>query len=347
MSKIDISVIIPIYNAEKYLEHCVKSIVENDDSFAIEIILVNDGSEDKSGQICNKLCEDYPVIKVKHQENKGVSCARNMGLSMAEGKYIMFVDADDEVTGDGLKILFQRAKETEAELIFADIMKVDYNGEVIRKTWDESSRSYEGVELETALLAYLGDPRGYNLLSFVWNKLFVREIICLHQICFNENLKINEDALFVFEYMRYVSKMDYIRKYTYYYYTNRDNIGTNHMEEDPYAYEKSLTVIYQRLKNNPLLYKKAEQYYYHAFVELAIRNMFHIVRCHQGDEHKLYMIISNMLRHETLHLGLKNYKSKSRDNFKIVPFLVYMRQSVLLIWIFRLQIYLKNVGLRR
>lgn len=103
----NISIIIPVYNVQDYLMDCVKSIIDNQDMEGIEILLIDDGSSDKSGYICDKLAEDYSYIKAYHKKNGGLSSARNAGINLAEGKWITFIDSDDLVSKDIYRILRQ------------------------------------------------------------------------------------------------------------------------------------------------------------------------------------------------------------------------------------------------
>ena len=108
-----ISVIVPVYNVEAYLERCVESILQQ--TYAnFELILINDGSADSSGQICDYLASQYENIKVYHIENAGVSNARNMGIQLATGSWVTFIDSDDFVTKDYLKILISAVDDEES-----------------------------------------------------------------------------------------------------------------------------------------------------------------------------------------------------------------------------------------
>ena len=108
-----ISVIVPVYNVEAYLERCVESILHQTYT-NFELILINDGSTDSSGQICNHLASQYENIKVYHIENAGVSNARNMGIQLATGSWVTFIDSDDFVTKGYLEILIGAVDDKES-----------------------------------------------------------------------------------------------------------------------------------------------------------------------------------------------------------------------------------------
>jgi len=105
-----ISIVVPVYNVEEYLEICLKSIIDNYQD-GIEIILVDDGSQDNSSLICDKYSNDYEYIKVKHKKNGGLSSARNVGINESTGKYIWFVDSDDYIKQGSIEKIKKMAEE--------------------------------------------------------------------------------------------------------------------------------------------------------------------------------------------------------------------------------------------
>lgn len=118
-----ITVIIPVYNTEQYLTTCLDSLLQQ--TFQdFEVILIDDGSKDKTGEICDEYSSRFPKIKVIHQKNRGVSAARKIGLEMACGKYIISVDADDWMEEDMLESLFFCAEQNDADITFCDYDKV-------------------------------------------------------------------------------------------------------------------------------------------------------------------------------------------------------------------------------
>ena len=117
-----VSIIVPVYNIENYIRVCVESILaQTYESF--ELILVDDGSKDNSGILCDEYAAIDSRVKVIHKENGGVSSARNTGLQQAKGKWIMYVDGDDWIEPDMIESLIEAAKATEADLVFGDYMK--------------------------------------------------------------------------------------------------------------------------------------------------------------------------------------------------------------------------------
>lgn len=128
MNSVDVSIVVPVYNAETYLKECIESVLQQ--SFSnYEIILVNDGSTDSSGKICDTLAQRDNRIKVFHEENRGVSAARNLALSAVSGNYVIFLDADDYwLSADCLKILVNEAESYNADIVRGEYTAVDANG---------------------------------------------------------------------------------------------------------------------------------------------------------------------------------------------------------------------------
>ena len=142
MFEFEISVIVPVYNVEKYLDKCVRSLLNQKFAYNYEIILVNDGSTDSSGNIEDKYAMEHSMLKVLHKKNGGLSSARNYGLRYARGKYITFVDSDDYVSDDYLSALHSMAMKYDADIVLTQICLM---------TEDEAEK-YHKEEIETELI---------------------------------------------------------------------------------------------------------------------------------------------------------------------------------------------------
>ena len=142
-----ISVIIPVYNAEKYLKQCVDSVL-NQTYKNFEIILVNDGSADSSGKICDDYASRYDFIKVIHKQNGGASSARNEGLKHISGEYIYFLDSDDWLENSALKTMIMCAHSEKADLVFIEAKTVDSNGIEIKGNYDYHKKYDTGKPTE-------------------------------------------------------------------------------------------------------------------------------------------------------------------------------------------------------
>lgn len=176
----EISIITPVYNKSKYLARTVNSILKQ--SFVnYELLLIDDGSTDESGLICDQFAIKDNRIKVFHTENHGVSSARNLGIKNANGKYVCFVDADDYVKKEFLEKLYDSIQKNKTDIAVCDYYEIK-NG---------SRKNYEYRQSE--IISDIYTAVNSNLLCIVWNKLFVREKI---KHLFDEKLSTCEDSIF-------------------------------------------------------------------------------------------------------------------------------------------------------
>ena len=204
---IDISVIVPIYNCEKYLEQCVLSLV-NQSKKEMEIILVNDGSTDQSGQICKRLQNHYPNIVVIHQENGGVTAARNTGLQYTQGKYIGFVDADDYVDNKMYQIMFADMIDNHADLVVGSIIKIKLDG-------SQTTETFEFTCCDS--IHFLIECLNNDQFITCWRCLFKKDIIDNNQIAFTPKRKTGEDQEFVYKYMMHSGTIYNSKQACYFY----------------------------------------------------------------------------------------------------------------------------------
>lgn len=190
-----ISIIIPVYNVEKYLKKCIESLV-NQTFKDFEIICVNDGSTDKSQEILNKYSQKYPFFKILNQDNMGAGIARNNGLKLAEGEYIQFLDGDDYFEPTMLEEMYNKAKEHNTDLIVCSAKKVNEFEEVI-----ENSNPIWPIKLDITPLNTVFNRHNYpneilNMFCVVpWNKLCKKDLLIKNGIEF-QNLSSSNDIAF-------------------------------------------------------------------------------------------------------------------------------------------------------
>ena len=208
-----ISVIVPVYNAERYLKRCVESILMQTYS-NLEVILVDDGSTDNSGKICDDYLKVDSRVRVIHKANGGVSSARNYGLEVAIGKYVTFVDSDDWIENDAIEILYNLLVKNKAECSCFSfyIDKKHYIQEC-----KQNGNTVKVLDSSTAIEFALSNNK---FSGYVWNKLYSLHIIREKAICFDENISICEDLLFNIKYLVCCNKVIYnnIQKYHYFYH---------------------------------------------------------------------------------------------------------------------------------
>lgn len=189
----EISVIVPIYNGENYLRRCLDSILCQ--SFTdFELLLINDGSKDSSGAICDEYATRDNRIRVFHKENGGVSSARNLGLDNMCGEWVAFCDCDDWIESDYLEKMFE--KTLGVDLVLTSIIGEAENGEFI---WKETINDSEDQVSQIVLKNIIG--------RVPHSKLFKREIIERNQIRFDTRMKLAEDTKFNLDYYNYVNAL--------------------------------------------------------------------------------------------------------------------------------------------
>lgn len=214
-----VSVIVPVYNVEKYLKECVDSLLLQTYS-DLEIILVDDGSQDNSGAICDEFLQQDERVKVVHKENKGLGLARNSGLEVATGKYVTFIDSDDIAELDLVAQLMKNVHDTKADTCIGGFERVTEDGKVVFKEQYEE-RVFQGNEVYDELFArMLGSaPKSHDAVRMsVWNVLYSMAIIKEHRIRFpSEREFISEDIIWDAEYYKHSQCVSVIGSTSYRY----------------------------------------------------------------------------------------------------------------------------------
>lgn len=192
-----ISIIIPVYNTEQYLRACLDSVLSQ--SFAdYEVLLIDDGSTDGSGSICDAYAQRDNRIRVFHKENGGVSSARNLGLDNARGEWVYFVDSDDEMLPGGLQTLADGIGE-DVDLVGGGYEQYWIDGELHEAVKDRSVVTFS--QEESLLMLYPGHSLCYSYLGYMCLWLFRRQIIEENRLRFDLTIRIKEDTLFVVQYI--------------------------------------------------------------------------------------------------------------------------------------------------
>lgn len=211
-----VSIVIPIYNVEKYLRSCIDSIIGQ--SFQdFELILVNDGSIDSSLEICREYEQRDKRIKVINKKNGGLSSARNAGLSVAKGNYISFIDPDDYINKEYFNILVNEAEENNCDVVVCGYKTVPNNIEIT------PSYKLNTVLKGTDFILSSDSVHSKNELCFVWRYLYKFELINKNKILFNEKIYIGEDVAFNLEVLVNCKRVIAISDILYYYTINNPN----------------------------------------------------------------------------------------------------------------------------
>lgn len=218
-----ISITVPIFNAQNTLERCIDSIL-NQDFFDFELLLINDGSKDDSGLICDTYAQKDSRVRVIHKENGGVSETRNLALKEAKGEYLQFLDADDWITPDATRLLAEAMETNACDMVIADFYRVI--GERL---------SHKGSIDETGILSreefannMMENPADFYY-GVLWNKLYKRSIIEKYQLCMNPKISWCEDFMFNLEYIRYCKNIYVLQVPIYYYVKTKGSLVSQSM----------------------------------------------------------------------------------------------------------------------
>lgn len=242
-----ISIIVPVYNVEKYLNICIDSIVGQTYK-NLEILLIDDGSQDSSGSICDSYAQIDKRVKVIHKENGGQSSARNVGMKYAKGEYIFFVDSDDYIEKKAIEVLIKTAKRTCADIVIADYYTV-YNNDNTSPIQIKEPISYQVLDKIQALDRYIMEDWG------PWNKLYKWNV---HQTVFFPEGRIHEDEAVMVDLLGRCEKVAVLDVKSY-YYRKREGSTTSFQYSLKkmdwyYAWKRNVELVY---KSYPKVKQKA------------------------------------------------------------------------------------------
>lgn len=259
-----ISIIMPVYNAEKTVQDSIKSVL-NQTYHTWELIIVDDGSIDSSGKICDQFQENDSRIKVFHIENHGVSAARNYGISCAKGELVCFIDSDDRLYSNALESIIE-------EIGNSDLLIFGYNVSPsnIKQGYDISKeyRSSEELAKDFGLL------HKNQLINIVWNKCFRRKLIIKYKCLFPEDISMGEDLIFVLSYIKKCQRVFISDKSLYEY--NIQTVGslTKKIRLDSFEIQKRLKDITDQTFN---YHKDVQQVTSYIFVNHIIQELKKII----------------------------------------------------------------------
>lgn len=212
----EVSVIVPVYQVEQYLKQCLDSIL-NQTFKDIEVILIDDGSKDNSGKICDEYALNDNRVKVRHQKNMGLSDARNSGMNLMSGKYFMFVDSDDYVSEQMIEKLYTRAVETEADVVCCNFEYFWENNEK-----ESFSTKQKREELNSSeIFNHRKNEKNYGFWTVAWNKLYKSSSMNLFRF---RSGKIHEDEFWANDIYQKDLKVVTIEDSLYYYRQRHNSI---------------------------------------------------------------------------------------------------------------------------
>lgn len=257
-----VSVIVPVYNVEKFIEKCVRSIMEQDYR-AIEIILVNDGTKDSSGRICDDLALQDTRIQVIHKENTGVSSARNTGLAVARGEYIAFIDGDDYVSKEYISYLVDLVRKFDCEMAISKNNFTSFDNKQVKDDVQKTVSAEQVIEE-----IYLGP-----INVAVWNKLYRHDFLKKAGLRFNEQIWYGEGMLFNIECLQHTDRIALGYKKVYYQVENSDSAMRKFSLESNFCGLRSLDLQKEKCVKWNKSIDKAWVYHYRCFSDSILNGL--------------------------------------------------------------------------
>lgn len=298
---IKLTVIVPVYNVEKYLHRCIDSIL-NQTFKDFELILVNDGSTDNSAQICEEYSQKDKRIKVIHKQNGGLSSARNVGLDIAEGEYIGFVDSDDYISHNMFNELYQKIRKHNADLAICNFLYIKED-ELFSNTYEKLDivEEFEGLEIINQLYQSKGTQ-----FVVAWNKLYKKKLF--NQLRYEDGF-LHEDEYIIHKILYRCEKVVYSPRSMYYYVQRNGSImnTTNNKKSIDIVRAFEDRVKFFRKINNLSLYQKAMDAY-------IVRTL---IEYNRVTDSQIKVYLSDSVR-KVLYLLLKNKKLLFKEKIAFI-----------------------------
>tara|TARA_R110001583_G_scaffold105519_6_gene253451 strand:- start:1796 stop:2779 length:984 start_codon:yes stop_codon:yes gene_type:complete len=234
-----LSIIIPVYNAEKFIERCINSVIEQTNGLLdnVEIIIINDGSTDNSLKKIKKLKKSHPIIKLFEQKNSGVGYTRNFGLNKCEGNYVWFIDADDYIDGAILKTICETLINQAPDIILLGYKTVDLEGNKVSEVHYTDDVLTRDKIINSALYS-----------NTVWSKIMSTDIIKLNKLQFDTNVRTAEDFDFSFRVLYFSKKIVTLKNVNYNYIVNPNSISNIRSTEHLNRLAKDSVIVATNLK---------------------------------------------------------------------------------------------------
>ncbi len=313
---IKVSIILPVFNAEDNIRNTIESVL-NQTLKEIELIIIDDGSTDNSFEICQEMKKIDNRIVLKTMENNGVSNARNIGIEVARGKYIMFIDDDDEYDYKIVEKMIKKIETTDLAVCNFSILK--NNG---KKEYKNIKKEYECYKLDK-MIAFL---QKNNLFNVVWNKIYKKEIIINNNIRFNTDISIGEDLEFNLKYFEHIKKIACISESLYIYRVTTSGLNYKY-HEDRIAIRKKLydyeQDFFERNKFNGKLI-------YNEYIKICLAELKQIRHLKQND--KIMNLIKEILYDKVRRDKLQQIKNNGRLKERVLGELLSHMLSMIIIY---------------
>lgn len=258
-----LSVVVPVYNVEQYLNRCIESI-RNQNYKNLEIILVDDGSTDDSPKICDVYAARDKRIKVIHKENEGLVSARKVGIQIAAGEYVTYVDSDDWIAEDMYEIMMQEAIKHNADIITSGLYR-DYETSSVIEIDNIPEGIYDLEHIEKEILPvmiYTGNFFESGVNIHLYNKLFKRKIALENQLQVDDKIRVADDAALVYPCILDAKKIVVLHKCFYHYCIRKDSTMGRGYQEELEGYQKIYKLIGDKIRKQQKQHVLMEQLHY-------------------------------------------------------------------------------------
>lgn len=253
-----ISIIVTVFNSEAYLSRCLPKILTQ--SFCdFELLLIDDGSTDSTGEICDEYAKKDKRIRVFHERHKGVAHARQVGLDNAKGEYFIYIDADDYIEENFIEEMLLCARSTNSDIVICDYLELKKDNTIYHK---EQPTELSGI-------SYLNDILANKCYGALWNKMILTQLVKDNNARFPQDFSMREDVVFISQFIPQARKLSYIPKALYIY--NRQNVSSltnNYLDESKNYYLHEIKWIITILKNR-FLYEETKHKNERYLLELA------------------------------------------------------------------------------
>lgn len=338
--QLSLSIIVPFYNAKNSIKTCLDGLLKQDFKKLFEVIMIDDASKDNSKEIIKR----YKSLNIHLHvldTNSGPAAARNVGILNSKGKYLYFLDVDDEIDDENFNILFDVIKEDDYDLVFSDKKWIENSKNLRNNIFDYTAdRTFYIKDLDEIMWTRFNDPMSAGKIFGLTGRLMKRSLIEEHNILFNEKLRYLEDDAFVWDFLAYVKKARYIRKQLY-YYNIHPNLNTGSSDGIRRGFPISnFKLLKDHIKKSLQIRKfskvDTKKISDQGFIFLLIGGLISYSRSilqnkvdfDEGIKH-LRLIIKNTLLDEDVLDAIKSYK-RSKDESFLIPLAIKLRSSKLL-----------------
>lgn len=344
----NVSVIVPIYNCEKHLENTLK-VLQKQTMNELEIILIDDGSKDNSAVICQKFTSTDDRFKYYYQENQGVSVARNNGMSIANGEYICFCDADDIPKPEMYERLYKVIEQNHADIVMCDYFskRDNVNAGLL---YNSSVLLNSGRILEEIIPNMIGhendDDSGQLLWGCVWRCIFRKDIIHKLKVRFPRDTAFAEDLVFILRYLRYTESL-FILNEVLYFYNNNVSSAMNSMKyykKDLFLKRKSLMqLIFESLQNIGLNKKLRSRMLvtFRKYILECVGNT--CIKCSGNTFFTAYRSVKTILNDEVVRETFKEFNTKNAKQL-FIYFAISKKLALIILIYYRLRLGMRQLS---